>query len=375
MNDNKRNLFDYLPGYYRELLESREVISMEEREFEKLFDSMDDVLAQFFVDTATWGLSRWEKSFGLPYDNRLSIEERRIQVISRMRSISPITLADFINYLDSYAPNGGSTVREYPSEYRIVAVIHAGGSLRLHEIEAALNEVLPAHLAWSFEVASKNEISIKFRVKRHAYNLIFPGDLLTGTFPYIYAEGLIDRKGLHVETDEQRVPFEYPFPRITDTGTYPEPYAEGLYKPKSFEVDSDNEVYSTEYPKVATIAAGGEGHTDFYRLGQTVVSSLGVAAEKLDGEITYPIVAEIMAGGETETFMLYEERKSSIEIEGDKEESNIDYPITSEVMMGESPNIANEGMSVKSKIETESTKGNSNVEYPYVNDIKVGEDV
>lgn len=51
----------------------------------------EDIPAQLFVDTATWGLSYHEQKYGLPIRTELSYEERRKLIRQRINSRVPIT--------------------------------------------------------------------------------------------------------------------------------------------------------------------------------------------------------------------------------------------------------------------------------------------
>jgi len=44
----------------------RSVWDAQGHEIDRLNDTLDEILEQFFVDTATWGLELWEQFLGLP---------------------------------------------------------------------------------------------------------------------------------------------------------------------------------------------------------------------------------------------------------------------------------------------------------------------
>lgn len=147
-----RNIFDYLPQVYGELLESRELLSAQEAEFKRLNASIDDVLAQYFVDTATWGLAQWERVVGVPTDASKPIAERRSVIKARLRGAGVVTVAHLKDVAESWY--GGETeVREEYAEYKIVVkfVSSFGVPSNLSDVERALREIIPAHLALAFE--------------------------------------------------------------------------------------------------------------------------------------------------------------------------------------------------------------------------------
>lgn len=147
-----RTLFDYVPPYYDELLESHEILTAEDEEFARLYASIDDVLAQFRVSTATWGLREWERICDVPTDESKSIEERRSVIRSKLRGYGVVTIEHIKNVADSFY--GGETeVTELYSTYTIVVKFTSnyGTPPNLNDVITALREIVPAHLALQFE--------------------------------------------------------------------------------------------------------------------------------------------------------------------------------------------------------------------------------
>lgn len=60
------NILKHLPRFIAEDPYVQEVLSAKEGEFNNIQEVQADILAQFKVDTATWGLTWWERSLGLP---------------------------------------------------------------------------------------------------------------------------------------------------------------------------------------------------------------------------------------------------------------------------------------------------------------------
>lgn len=148
----ENDLFTYMPGYYRYLRPVSEMIRTEAAEFEALNDAIADVLAQFSVDTATWGLSHWERVCGIPIDESKPVEQRRSVIKSKLRGIGTVTVALIKNVAESWY-NGEVEVTEQPSLYtvKIKFISKLGVPSNLADIQNALREILPAHLAINFE--------------------------------------------------------------------------------------------------------------------------------------------------------------------------------------------------------------------------------
>ena len=148
----ERDMFDYMPREYENCRESRAIVKTEAAEFEALNDAIDDVLAQFSFDTATWGLSHWERICGIPIDESKPVEQRRSVIKSKLRGIGTVTVALIKNVAESWY-NGEVEVTEQPSLYtvKIKFVSKLGVPPNLADIENALREIIPAHLAINFE--------------------------------------------------------------------------------------------------------------------------------------------------------------------------------------------------------------------------------
>jgi hypothetical protein len=150
--DVERSMFDYMPREYEDLRESRAIIQAEAAEFETLNDKIADVLAQFFVDTATWGLANWERICGIPTDESKPVDQRRSVIKSKLRGIGTVTVDLIKNVAEAYY-NGEVEVIEQPSLYtvKIKFVSKLGVPPNLADIQNALREIIPAHLAINFE--------------------------------------------------------------------------------------------------------------------------------------------------------------------------------------------------------------------------------
>lgn len=148
----ERSMFSYIPQDYLNYRESQEIIKAEANEFEKLNTCISDVLDQFFIDTATWGLAKWERICGISVDESKPIDQRRSVIKSKLRGIGTVTVALIKNVAESWY-NGEVEVTEQPSLYtvKIKFVSKLGVPPNLADIQNALREIIPAHLAINFE--------------------------------------------------------------------------------------------------------------------------------------------------------------------------------------------------------------------------------
>jgi hypothetical protein len=142
----------YLPEFYQQIRDFREMMNTEGEEIGQLWYENDDVLKQFYVSTATWGLSLWESELGMTIDPTKPIERRREQILAKIRGAGTTTKQMIKNVAAAFS-GGEVDVIEYPSEYRFVVKFIGvkGIPPNMSGFIAMLEQIKPAHLAYSFE--------------------------------------------------------------------------------------------------------------------------------------------------------------------------------------------------------------------------------
>lgn len=140
-------LLDLMPRPFNSSYLVEEVTSAEQIMFDKLEADKEDVLKQFFVDTATWGLKTWEEIFGIPVDEGKPYSQRRSLLKSKMRGFGTVTVSLIKQVAESFA-NGSVDVKVTPREYKIEIVFTSqyGRPENQEDIEQALRDIIPAHL-------------------------------------------------------------------------------------------------------------------------------------------------------------------------------------------------------------------------------------
>lgn len=143
-----RDMHDYLPLYYAEISIAVNLIDQEALEIAALNGSIYDVLAQFYIDSATWSLARWERMFGLIPDEAKPIEQRRAVLKSRLRGVGTVTPELVESVAEAYA-NGDVDVAEDNDNGRVIITFTSiiGIPPNLADLETELRNLIPAHLA------------------------------------------------------------------------------------------------------------------------------------------------------------------------------------------------------------------------------------
>jgi hypothetical protein len=147
-----QEMLAYLPSYYQTSRIIRAILQTEGIEFDKLRQALDETLDQFFVNTATWSLDRWEEELGLPITPDQSIDERRSKIISRIRGVGTATISIVKNVAESYVNGTIDIVEDFKAYTIIVQFVDTKGiPPNLDDLKAALRAVVPAHLDIKYE--------------------------------------------------------------------------------------------------------------------------------------------------------------------------------------------------------------------------------
>ncbi|MCP8970051.1 YmfQ family protein [Ectobacillus ponti] len=150
--DIEKDMQDYLPRYYVQSKMVGNLLKQEAAEISLLHTSLESMLAQFFVETATWGLSKWEAVCGIPADPLKPIDQRRSVVLSKLRGTGTVTAAHIKNVTESFE-NGTVEVLEQFSNYEVIITFvgKRGVPPNLRDVERAVREIVPAHLQVTFK--------------------------------------------------------------------------------------------------------------------------------------------------------------------------------------------------------------------------------
>lgn len=148
----KVDLIKYLPYYYHNCDAMKSIQDVNSIEISKLKYSIEDTINQFFIDTATWGLSRFESLFNVETDINKTYEERREILKARIRGSGTVTKELIKNVAQAFS-GGEVEVIEDSSNYNfIIRFIGIRGIPKnMQGLINAIEEIKPAHLGYSFK--------------------------------------------------------------------------------------------------------------------------------------------------------------------------------------------------------------------------------
>jgi len=140
----------YLPKFLTNdsvFSETQRVLSWEHEQYRL---KIIDFAKQFQAQTATWGLSVWEEELGLPTDLSIDLELRRKKVLAKLLGTSPMTVANTNRLINLFTNDGKGYVEELPKPGTL-KIILPSEKVFIEELRDALDEMLPAHLAYNFQ--------------------------------------------------------------------------------------------------------------------------------------------------------------------------------------------------------------------------------
>ena len=144
------SLINKLPSFYDNDI-TKPIQDSFSVEANSINDEVENTLNQFFVDSATFGLDKWEKMLGISKNNN-DIQTRRENIKAKMRSRGTTSIEVIKNICEAYS-NGIVEIIVNHSDYSFI--IDFVGSIGIPkafaELDKTINEIKPCHLAHSYK--------------------------------------------------------------------------------------------------------------------------------------------------------------------------------------------------------------------------------
>ena len=130
---------------------TKPIIDALEIEDRILNECIEDTRNQFFVESATWGLDKWESMLGISKNNN-DIQTRRENIKAKMRSRGTTSIKVIKNICEAYS-NGIVEIIVNYSDYSFVIdfVGSIGAPKAFAELDKTIEEIKPCHLAHSYK--------------------------------------------------------------------------------------------------------------------------------------------------------------------------------------------------------------------------------
>ena len=149
IREQDANLAEYLPTFISQDKEINTLLATESAEHNRQRELLIDILKQFFIHSATWGLDLWEKVFAIYSKPNESYELRRAKIYAKLQS-KQISTVEFLTQLASkfFPSNADVEIKEMNSK-NLFCLISNYSALDndYFALRDAIEIYKPAHLA------------------------------------------------------------------------------------------------------------------------------------------------------------------------------------------------------------------------------------
>lgn len=190
----------YVPPFLLEIKEFQTLYNIENKELTAIENAIEDVLNQCFLDTATWGLDRWDQLLGVN-TKEYPIEERRNILKNKLLMQPPFTVARLYDMLRNTADNVYITEDYANYTFEVTLLMKDRLKVALSRIMAQIEEAKPAHLDYRIILGFLHELQLTELFNRWLSEMLKPcgtlntaGEETVTTLGRRYTESLNDEK-------------------------------------------------------------------------------------------------------------------------------------------------------------------------------------
>lgn len=179
----EQELLELLPDHFARLKQMKEIAKAQGKQLDGLDVSVDELLDQGFIKTATWGLRYWEERYKLPIlSDDSDYDKRRRRILRKKRS----NKANLIDIMRAIEP----TIELHWGGLILPFTLTSEIDYDFSELIRVLEEEKPAHLSYSFTVKPNGYTVQANRVGRNQTALqLISGTSKAGRWPVIHTRG------------------------------------------------------------------------------------------------------------------------------------------------------------------------------------------
>jgi hypothetical protein len=144
-----RKFLGYVSPIYEQSIIMQAILEAIGAEWDEAEKLADEVLAQLFPQTATWGIMYWEWLLGILPNDSFSIEQRRTRVLTRMQTRWPMTKERMEQLVRTFSKDKQAFIREFFDQYRFEVLFSLTQSVDLGTVYEVIEDAKPAHLGHS----------------------------------------------------------------------------------------------------------------------------------------------------------------------------------------------------------------------------------
>jgi Uncharacterized protein conserved in bacteria (DUF2313). len=146
------DLMKYMPDYYITSKVMNELENSNSLELGRLNYKIRDIKNQLWIDTATWGLSYWEKEYGIETNLLLGYEQRREVLKAKKRGQGTTTKQMIKNVAETFSGGEVNIIQDNPNYAFVVQFVGVKGIPKNMQLfKDMLENIKPAHLGYTIK--------------------------------------------------------------------------------------------------------------------------------------------------------------------------------------------------------------------------------
>lgn len=155
--NRSRQLTEYLPLFMQQFKEVKEIMRVQDLEFERIASATEKVLNNAFIENCDeYGIKKYEDLLGIVISAEDTLETRKSRVLLRWNNEIPYTYRVLIAKLNSYCGVNNYSLQGDLTRYEVNICTHFRVPEQMKELENLLETILPMNIA--FEIV--NEVTV-----------------------------------------------------------------------------------------------------------------------------------------------------------------------------------------------------------------------
>lgn len=152
------DLSKYLPEYLVKDPVFLAMLKAESQGHELQRADMEKLLEQFFVETATDALEKWETFLGIDVNEDLRNEDRRNRILAKIKGTGTATINFMTEVINWHIPDKSGTVTDHPETYSADFNIPLVDKVNLLGIAKDVRTYIPAHIGQVYKAHTDTDV-------------------------------------------------------------------------------------------------------------------------------------------------------------------------------------------------------------------------
>lgn len=155
------NILDIYPDHLKNKT-IKEILRVEQEQLELEEKAINNLIREFFIDTAVHSLDIWSKFAGIEDDPLLELDIRRSNIKAALKSKETTTIEVIKSIAESYSNGTCEVIEDYTNyKFTVKFISIVGVPKKINEIKKIIDKVKPAHIDYDFEFKYRTWDDIK----------------------------------------------------------------------------------------------------------------------------------------------------------------------------------------------------------------------